>query len=378
MSRVRISPVPLRARDTVRPIPETWGVGCGTAADIAVLLVAGLRELNLPARPLLARSRAAGSPDTTASDPSDFDRVLVEVGPAEAIASGETSGEEIILDPSCPLCPWGFLRADVQGLPAFGLDHGIARWRLLPSFPPGTNWMRRTVVMEPQANAVPAERLVGTPREENSPPPFTVTIERIAFGEPALRTRETGGMTAPGGEVLPTPPMPGDQVSPTRPALGPARSGDRLSPLPGAGDLEGPVTVRDTLSFEAERTDDGWRVPESFLGHRGLLPRAEENPSSDRLQSPIVLPHTLVLIDSTVIVLPAGWMAAALPEPSMVQGVGFRFTTHARLEEGRVVVIGLLELEETRFTGARARDLLELASSIKAKDARVILLRKNH
>lgn len=404
LSRVRISPWPPRARDgMVRPASDTWGTGCGTAADIAALLVAGLRELNLPARSLLARSLAEGAPDTTASDPSEFDRVLVEVGPAEAEATAEarvqTMGEETILDPLCPLCSWGYLRADLQGLPAVGMDHGAPRWRLLPSFPPETNWMRRTVVMVPSESETPMKTPTGERPDENGPPPFTVTVERIAFGEPALRMREAGGTTAPGGEVLPsrpvlhneTPstrpmardeahhprPIPDYEVMPTRPVPDAARLEDHWSPFLGAGDLEGPVTVRDTLRLEVERTDDGWRLSESFLGHRGLLPGGEENPPDIRLQSPIVLPHTLVLVDSTVIVLPNGWTAASLPEPSMVQGVGFLFTTHARLEEGRVVVIGLLALEETRFAGARARDLVELASSIRAKDARGILLRKN-
>jgi hypothetical protein len=383
LSRVRISPWSQQARDgMVRSAPDTWSTGCGTAADIAALLVAGLREFNLPARPLLARSRAEGAPDTTASDPSEFDRVLVEVGPAEAEATaeatGQTMGEETILDPSCPRCPWGYLHADLQGLPAVGMDHGAPRWRLLPSFPTETNWMRRTVVMVPSESETTMETPAGNRSDENAPPPFTVTVERIAFGEPALRTREAGGMTAPGGEVLPSRPVLDDKAPSTRPMARHARSEDLSSPFPGAGDLEGPVTARDTLRLEAERADDGWRLPESFLGHRGLLPGGEENPPDIRLQSPIVLPHTLVLVDSTVIVLPEGWTAASLPEPSMVQGVGFHFTTHARLDEGRVIVIGLLALEETRFAGARARDLVELASSIRAKDARGILLRKNH
>jgi hypothetical protein len=394
MSRVRLSPGSPQARDgIVRLAPETWGSGCGTATDIAALLVAGLRELNVPARPLLARSSMAGPPDTTASDPSEFDRILVEVDSPEAGAPGEATGDETILDPSCPLCPWGYLRADLQGLPAVGMNHGAARWRLLPSFPAGTNWMRRPVVMEPQANATPTEPTVNMRPNEEGPPPFAVTVERIAFGEPALRAREAGGMTAPGKEVLPPPPRvsPG-RVLPARPVArlsgvpgevtaatplpGAPSSRDRSSPLLGAEDLDGPVTVRDTLRLDAERTDDGWRLPESFLGHRGLLPGVNEIPLGGSRSCPVVLPHTLVLADSTVIVLPRGWTTTSLPEPTMVQGAGIQFTTHARLEDGRVIVIGLLALEETRFTGTRVRDLVEFASAVEAKDARGIMLRK--
>ena len=394
MSRVRLSPGPPQDRDgIVRLAPETWGSGCGTATDIAALLVAGLRELNVPARPLLARSSVASPPDTTASDPSEFDRILVEVGSAEAGASDEATGDETILDASCSLCPWGYVRADLQGLPAVGMNHGVARWRLLPSFPAGTNWMRRTVVMKPQADAMPTESTVDMRPTEDGPPPFAVTVERIAFGEPALRAREAGGMTAPGEEVLPPPvrvshglalpsrpaaSSPGvpDEVTAASPLLGAPSSRDRSSPLLGAGDLDGPVTVRDTLRLDAERSDDGWRVPESLLGHRGLLPGVSEIPLGDSRCCPVVLPHPLVLADSTVIVLPRGWTATSLPEPTMVQGAGIQFTTRARLEEGRVIVIGLLVLEETRFTGARVRDLMEFASAIEAKDARGIMLRK--
>ena len=218
-------------------------------------------------------------------------------------------------------------------------------------------------------------------------------MERIAFGEPALRTREAGGMTAPGEDVLPPPlrlshglvlparpvarpPGVPNELTAASPLPGTPSSQDRSSPLLGAGDLDGPVTVRDTLRLEAERTDDGWRLPESLLGHRGLLPGVSEIPLGGSRCCPVVLPHTLVLADSTVIVLPRGWTATKLPEPTMVQGAGMQFTTRARLEEGRVIVIGLLALEETRFTGTWARDLVEFASAIEAKDARGILLRK--
>jgi hypothetical protein len=394
MTRVRLSPGPPQARDgIVRLAPETWDSGCGTSAEIAALLLAGLRELNFPAQPLLARSSMAGPPDTTASDPSEFDRILVEVGSAEAEASDEATGGETILDASCPLCPWGYLRADLQGLPAVGMNHGAARWRLLPSFPAGTNWMRRTVVMEPQTNAMPTKSTVSMRPTEDGPPPFAVTVERIAFGEPALRAREAGGMTAPGEEVLPPPVGVSRGVElPSRPAARPPgvpgelaaagplpgapSSRDRSSPLLGAGDLDGPVTVRDTLRLDAERTDDGWRLPESLLGHRGLLPGLSEIPLGGSRCCPVMLPHTLVLADSTVIVLPRGWTATSLPAPTMVQGAGFQFTTRARFEDGRVIVIGLLAMEETRFTGARVRDLVEFASAIEAKDARGIMLRK--
>jgi hypothetical protein len=376
MSRVRLSPLPPRVRGgLVRPAADTWASGCGTATDIAALLVAGLRELNLPARPLLARSVETGPPDTTVSDPSEFDRVLVEVGPADVDLAGGAAGKETLLDASCPICPWGFLPADLQGVPAIGIDRGVPHWRALPSFPPGTNWMRRTVVMEPGPDLASAEATKARQADESGPPPFTVTVERVAFGEPALRMRQAGGMPAPGAEVLPTPPAR-DRMLPTPPTAGPARIEGR-SPLPINDDLGGPVSERDTLSFSATRIGDSWSVPESFLGHRGLLPAPGEVPSYGRLLSPVLLPHTLVLVDSTVIVIPGGWTASSLPEPSMVQGAGFRFTTRARMEEGRVVITGLLALEETRFTGARARDLVELASSIKAKDGRGVILRRN-
>jgi transglutaminase-like putative cysteine protease len=108
----------------------------GDSTAKALLLLALLREVDIPARPVWAASRDYGMPDLALANPDWFDRVLV---------AAEIDGQRLFLDPSHRGLGPGHLPPDLEGTPALIPDRKKPETITLPETPWEQNLRRVTL-----------------------------------------------------------------------------------------------------------------------------------------------------------------------------------------------------------------------------------------
>lgn len=139
------TPTAPRTEQPLRSPREIWESRCASDLERAVVLLAAMRRMDVPSRPLLVE------------DPPARPAVLVEVDLPEATVDARYAGRRI-LDPACSWCGFGDLRPRLYGNAAIALDGGGLVRITLPATDASMNRLEHRATVE-----MSQPRRVGSP-----------------------------------------------------------------------------------------------------------------------------------------------------------------------------------------------------------------------
>ena len=342
--------LPRMARAPQNP-PEMASVSDSSAqlrqalARYAPYLVALLRGYGWQTRPMLVRSSRAGEVDTSAARPADFDAVLVAAIPPETTGVAGPDGE-ILVDPACAWCEFGYVPASWQGGIGVLLDHGRLVWRRIPFAPVDAHRITHWVEIE----------LDGIERMGRPPLPGGFRDPDTTGTWPSLahRVRERWIWYGEARRLSPQGPKRNWHVDI------PAFSFNHPGIMRGDG-LTGGMCWRPWQPGHYRVPDVGM-CTDSLLRHVGIEPR----PGAQGGKQVLTLPYPVVVTDTVMIRLPGDWQMVSLPSPLLLRRPHFLYETECVLADSCYMRTTSLSIDSTRLPEDVPGDWEQVFASIRA------------
>ena len=302
----------------------------GSSGELGLLLLALLREADVPARPVLLSTRQNGRPVKQYPILNQFDHLLVLVEPE--------GGAPALLDPTDPQRPYGLLPVEALSGEAWLADARDPAW-LTVRAPAGTG---RTSLV--QAALTPDGRLEGT-------------VGVRLTGYEALAARQRLASDA-------------DAAAEVAGVAGRAALGDVA--VDGADNVEAPLLLEATVETPA-----GEAVGDELYLTPFVLTHLQENPFVRPTRAfPVDFAYPFERTYVAEIALPEGWAVEGVPEPVRMT-IPSRAVSYVRMvgaEGGRLTVRAVLTVSQAQVSAEEYGALRRLYDEVVAAESEAVVV----